>query len=52
VAVMILAALAVLGLAHRPRPQPAGSTAGRPGPAPELSRVLATCAAAAADGQR
>ena len=79
VAVMILAALAILGLARRPRRQSAvappaesltagriaagsraagsraagsraaGSRAAGPGPAPELSRALVTCAAAAAD---
>jgi MFS family permease len=52
VAVMVLAALAILGIVRRPRPQPAGSAVDRPDPAPELSRVLATCAGAATDGQR
>jgi MFS family permease len=46
IAVMILAALAILGLARRPRRQPAVV---RPGPAPELSRALVTCGAAATD---
>jgi MFS family permease len=59
VAVMILAALAILGLVRRPRPRLAGSAAAeslaaeslavRPGPAPDRSRELVTCAAATAD---
>jgi MFS family permease len=56
VAVMILAALAILGLARRPGAQAAGggpaaaggqAQAGGQAPAPELGRALATCGAAA-----
>ena len=53
VAVMILAALAILGLARRPTRQAAATTAGsspeRLVPAPEPDRALMTCGATAAD---
>jgi MFS family permease len=54
VAVMLLAALAIVGLVRRPRRQPASAPAASTTPAglvpvPELSRALATCAAAPAD---
>ncbi|HEY3978684.1 MAG TPA: MFS transporter [Streptosporangiaceae bacterium] len=53
VAVMILAALAILGLARRPRGQaagrPAGTMAAQPVPAPEPGRALAACGTAATE---